>query len=201
MIVAAFKPGEPNAIAIVFFVLFVLLALGITWWAARRTRTTDQFYAAGRSVTGFQNGLALSGDYMSAASFLGIAGLVALTGFDGLIYSIGFLVGWLLMSIYWRGYTTWGAVTSIVVGTVSSLVLISISPTIMVDVLERDSAIIGLTNPALISMPLAFVSGILVSLLRPEPEAAARWAEAERRIHLGDTTPVRPARGLPARAR
>ena len=94
MIVAAFTPGEPNAIAIVFFVVFVLLALGITWWAARRTRTTDQFYAAGRSVTGFQNGLALAGDYMSAASFLGIAGLVALTGFDGLIYSIGFLVGW-----------------------------------------------------------------------------------------------------------
>ena len=94
MILAAFTPGEPNAIAIVFFVGFVLLALGITWWAARRTRTTDEFYAAGRSVTGFQNGLALSGDYMSAASFLGIAGLVALTGFDGLIYSIGFLVGW-----------------------------------------------------------------------------------------------------------
>ena len=94
MVVADFTPGEPNAIAIVFFVLFVVLALGITWWAARRTRTTDQFYAAGRNVTGFQNGLALSGDYMSAASFLGIAGLVALTGFDGLIYSIGFLVGW-----------------------------------------------------------------------------------------------------------
>jgi cation/acetate symporter len=104
------------------------------------------------------------------------------------------------MSIYWRGYTTWGAVTSIVVGATSALVLISISPTVMVDVLERDSALIGLTNPALISMPLAFVSGILVSLLRPEPEAAARWAEAERRIHLGETAPVRPA-GLPARAR
>ena len=63
-------------------------------WAARKTRTTDQFYAAGRSVTAFQNGLALAGDYMSAASFLGIAGLVALSGFDGLIYSIGWLVGW-----------------------------------------------------------------------------------------------------------
>ena len=63
MIVAAFKPGEPNTIAIIFFVLFVLIALGITWWAARRTRTTDQFYAAGHNVTGFQNWLALSGDY------------------------------------------------------------------------------------------------------------------------------------------
>ena len=94
MVIAAFKPGEPNAVAIVFFVLFVALALGITWWAARRTRTTEHFYAAGHSVTGAQNGLALAGDYMSAASFLGIAGLVALKGFDGLIYSIGFLVGW-----------------------------------------------------------------------------------------------------------
>ncbi|MCX8033764.1 MAG: sodium/solute symporter, partial [Thermodesulfovibrio sp.] len=65
-----------------------------TYWAAKRTRTTAEFYAAGRSITGFQNGLALAGDYMSAASFLGIAGLVALKGYDGLIYSVGFLVGW-----------------------------------------------------------------------------------------------------------
>jgi cation/acetate symporter len=86
--------GEPNVTAIAFFVLFIAMSLGITVWAARKTRTTDQFYAAGRSVTAFQNGLALAGDYMSAASFLGIAGLVALSGFDGLIYSIGWLVGW-----------------------------------------------------------------------------------------------------------
>jgi cation/acetate symporter len=86
--------GEPNAIAISFFLLFIVLSLGITVWAARKTRTTDQFYAAGRSVTALQNGLALAGDYMSAASFLGIAGLVAISGFDGLIYSIGWLVGW-----------------------------------------------------------------------------------------------------------
>ena len=86
--------GEPNITAITFFGLFIVLSLGITVWASRRTRTTDQFYAAGRSVTAFQNGLALAGDYMSAASFLGIAGLVAVSGFDGLIYSIGFLVGW-----------------------------------------------------------------------------------------------------------
>ncbi len=88
------KIGDPDATAIVFFVLVIVIALGITLWAARRTRSTEQFYAAGHTVTGFQNGLALAGDYMSAASFLGIAGLVALYGFDGLIYSIGFLVGW-----------------------------------------------------------------------------------------------------------
>src|SRR6187431_2130817 len=83
-----------NYTAILFFFLFVGFTLVITYWAARRTKTTEHFYAAGRSITGFQNGLALAGDYMSAASFLGIAGLVALNGFDGLIYSIGFLVGW-----------------------------------------------------------------------------------------------------------
>ena len=86
--------GEPNLIAIAGFFIFIVLSLGITWFAARRTRSAEQFYTAGRQITGFQNGMALAGDYMSAASFLGIAGLVALSGFDGLIYSIGFLVGW-----------------------------------------------------------------------------------------------------------
>src|SRR3954467_8406041 len=77
-----------------FFAIFIGISLAITWFAARKTRSTQDFYAAGGSVTGLQNGLALAGDYMSAASFLGIAGLVSLSGFDGLIYSIGFLVGW-----------------------------------------------------------------------------------------------------------
>lgn len=83
-----------NPTAILMFALFVSATLGITWWAARRTRTTRDFYAAGGSITGLQNGLAISGDFMSAASFLGISGLVFASGFDGLIYSIGFLVGW-----------------------------------------------------------------------------------------------------------
>jgi cation/acetate symporter len=86
--------GHANPTAIAFFVVFVAITLVITYWAAKRTRTTKEFYAAGRSVTGFQNGLALAGDYMSAASFLGIAGLVSLKGYDGLIYSVGWLVGW-----------------------------------------------------------------------------------------------------------
>ena len=86
--------GQLNPIAVMFFLLFVISTLGITYWAAKRTRTTKEFYAAGRSITGFQNGLALAGDYMSAASFLGIAGLVSTKGYDGLIYSVGWLVGW-----------------------------------------------------------------------------------------------------------
>src|SRR4249920_3145364 len=94
MIQAAPSLGSPDRVAIAFFAGFITLTLCITWWAARRTSTTEQFYAAGRSVSAGQNGIALAGDYMSAASFLGIAGLVATTGFDGLIYSTGWLVGW-----------------------------------------------------------------------------------------------------------
>ncbi len=86
--------GEPNTTAIVFFFIFVALTLAITYWAARKTKSTEEFFAAGRSISGRQNGFALAGDYMSAASFLGIAGLVSLSGFDGLIYSTGWLVGW-----------------------------------------------------------------------------------------------------------
>jgi cation/acetate symporter len=83
-----------NTTAIVLFLVFVALSLGITWWAARRTRSTADFYAASGGITGWQNGFAIAGDFMSAASFLGIAALVYSNGFDGLIYSIGFLVGW-----------------------------------------------------------------------------------------------------------
>ncbi len=80
--------------AIIIFLAFVLVTLGITYWAARRTHTTKDFYAAGGGITGLQNGLAIAGDYMSAASFLGIVALVYGSGYYGLIYSIGFLVGW-----------------------------------------------------------------------------------------------------------
>ena len=83
-----------NISAIVMFLLFVGGTLGITYWAAKRTKSAKDFYTAGGGITGFQNGMAIAGDYMSAASFLGISGLVYLKGYDGLIYSIGFLVGW-----------------------------------------------------------------------------------------------------------
>jgi len=83
-----------NMSAIVMFVIFVGATLGITYWAAKRTKSAKDFYTAGGGITGFQNGMAIAGDYMSAASFLGISGLVYLKGYDGLIYSIGFLVGW-----------------------------------------------------------------------------------------------------------
>jgi cation/acetate symporter len=74
----------------------VAVTIGITFWASRQTQTAADYYAGGRSFSGFQNGMAISGDYMSAASFLGISGAIALSGYDGFLYSIGFLVAWLV---------------------------------------------------------------------------------------------------------
>ncbi len=83
-----------NWTAIAMFGAFVIATLGITKWAAAKTKSAADFYTAGGGITGFQNGLAIAGDYMSAASFLGISAAVMASGYDGLIYSIGFLVGW-----------------------------------------------------------------------------------------------------------
>ena len=83
-----------NWTAITMFAVFVAFTLWITKWAAAKTKSAADFYTAGGGITGFQNGLAIAGDYMSAASFLGISAAVMASGFDGLIYSIGFLVGW-----------------------------------------------------------------------------------------------------------
>ena len=80
----------------ILFLAVVALTVGITLWASRQTSGAADFYAGGRSFSGFQNGLAVAGDYMSAASFLGISGLIALFGYDGFLYSIGFLVAWLV---------------------------------------------------------------------------------------------------------
>ncbi|MBF8189328.1 cation acetate symporter [Nonomuraea sp. K274] len=80
----------------ILFLTFVAATLAITIWASRQTKTAADYYAGGRSFSGVQNGLAIGGDYMSAASFLGIAGIIALSGYDGFLYSIGFLVAWLV---------------------------------------------------------------------------------------------------------
>ncbi|GGZ44225.1 cation acetate symporter [Streptomyces inusitatus] len=87
---------EHRPLIIALFGAFVVATLFITVWAGRQTKSAADFYAGGRQFTGFQNGLAISGDYMSAASFLGIAGAIALFGYDGFLYSIGFLVAWLV---------------------------------------------------------------------------------------------------------
>ncbi|MDO4905070.1 MAG: cation acetate symporter [Lautropia sp.] len=87
-----------NWTAIIMFIVFVAATLWITKWAAGRTKSAADFYTAGGGISGFQNGLAIAGDFMSAASFLGIAAAVMATGYDGLIYAIGFLVGWPLLT-------------------------------------------------------------------------------------------------------
>ena len=83
-----------NMNAVIMFFIFIVGTMGITKWAASKTKSAEDFYTAGGGISGFQNGLAIAGDYMSAASFLGISGMIFLHGFDGMIYAIGFLVGW-----------------------------------------------------------------------------------------------------------
>jgi len=85
---------EINVTAIMMFLVFILGTLGITYWAAKKTKSASDFYTAGGGITGFQNGLAIAGDYMSAAAFLGVSGLIYLKGYDGVIYAVSFLVGW-----------------------------------------------------------------------------------------------------------
>src|SRR6185312_10733055 len=97
LLLAAEAPNHTaRNLTITLFLVFVAITLAITIWASRQTKTATDFYAGGRSFSGFQNGMAISGDYMSAASFLGIAGIIALFGYDGFLYSIGFLVAWLV---------------------------------------------------------------------------------------------------------
>ena len=91
---AAEGADKLNIPAVIMFFIFIVATMGITKWAASKTKSASDFYTAGGGISGFQNGLAIAGDYMSAASFLGISGMIFLHGFDGMIYAIGFLVGW-----------------------------------------------------------------------------------------------------------
>jgi len=77
------------------FLLFIVITLAITYWASKRSSGANAYFAAGRQIKGWQNGVAVVGDYMSAASFLGIAGIIAFFGYDGFMYSVGFLVAYL----------------------------------------------------------------------------------------------------------
>ena len=92
----AVTEGSNQALTTGLFLAVVLLTVGITFWASRQNKTAADYYAGGRAFSGPQNGLAIAGDYMSAASFLGISGAIALSGYDGFLYSVGFLVAWLV---------------------------------------------------------------------------------------------------------
>ena len=96
LLAAEASTSTSRTLPLSLFLVFVAITQGITIWASRQTKTATDFYAGGRTFSGFQNGMAIGGDYMSAASFLGIAGIIALNGYDGFLYSIGFLVAWLV---------------------------------------------------------------------------------------------------------
>jgi cation/acetate symporter len=90
--------GDHQTLALLLFSAFVAVTLGITTWVSRhRHGSAEEFYAGGRLFSPMENGFAIAGDYMSAASFLGISGLIALFGYDGMLYSVGFLVAWLVV--------------------------------------------------------------------------------------------------------
>jgi cation/acetate symporter len=95
-ILRAATDDDNQALTASLFLVVVLITIAITFWASRHTKTASDYYAGGREFTGAQNGFAVAGDYMSAASFLGISGAIALSGYDGFLYSIGFLVAWLV---------------------------------------------------------------------------------------------------------
>jgi cation/acetate symporter len=91
----------------------------------------------------------------------------------------------LVLSIFWKRLTTAGAVTSMVIGTLATVALIWLSPTIQVDILKHESAMFPMRNPGLVTIPLSFVAAIAVSLLKPVPAEAARFSELERQLHVG----------------
>src|SRR6187431_3627026 len=95
LLAAEASSSTSRTLTITLFLVFVAITLAITIWASRHTKTAADFYAGGRSFSGIQNGVAIGGDYMSAASFLGIAGIIALFGYDGFMYSVGWLVAYL----------------------------------------------------------------------------------------------------------
>ncbi len=101
-----------NTTAIVMFLAFVVATLGITFWAASKTKSMKDFYNAGGGISGFQNGLALAGDYMSAAALLGVTSMIFFNGYDGMLYAVSFFVAWpLLMFLFAERIRNLGQVT------------------------------------------------------------------------------------------
>ncbi|AOJ42435.1 cation acetate symporter [Burkholderia lata] len=106
------KAHEINISAVVMFLLFAVATLCITWWASSKTRSMDDFYTAGGGITGFQNGLALAGDYMSAAALLGVTSMIFFNGYDGMIYVVSFFIAWpLLLFLFAERIRNLGRVT------------------------------------------------------------------------------------------
>jgi|WetSurSiteA1Bulk_404760.scaffolds.fasta_scaffold56959_2 Na+(H+)/acetate symporter ActP len=202
---------QVSPIAIGIFIVFVLAVLGLSFYFARKAKSASGYYAAGGQIHWGVNGIAFAGDYLSAASFLGIAGMIAFYGYDGFLYSIGYLAGWvvalflvaeplrrlgkytfadaldakfnssaikltaaILMLLFWKKTTSNGISWAIVVGTLTSLGIILLSPTLFeIYGLNPQDAPIPLQNPGIISIPLGFITLIIVSLMTQRKKAAA----------------------------
>jgi Na+(H+)/acetate symporter ActP len=198
---------------LIMFLVFIAITLAITYWAAKRSSGASAYFAAGRRIKGWQNGIAVAGDYMSAASFLGIAGIIAFQGYDGFLYSVGWLVAYLtvllvfavassanlpviLLSIFWKRFTTQGAVWGIATGLAGSLALIVISPSIMgIDGpavakaarhLIQAKPLFPLENPGILSIPLGFLGAFVGTLMSRRDDAAEhKFTELEVRANTG----------------
>jgi len=187
--------GTLTSSAIAFFLIIVSITLVITYWAAKRTRSTKEFYAAVAQPYGQAalepGGLVSNG--LDAVS-LGIALLLGIV-FKG--QNVAYVVGLafalacsanfpaLLLSIVWRTFTTAGAVASILTGSILTVLLIILSPTIQVDVLKHPDAYFPLRNPAIVSMTAAFVVAIVVSLITREERAETMVDDEKLRMYLG----------------
>lgn len=160
------------------FLVFVAVTLSIVIRASRNNRTAADYYAAGRSFSGPQNGFAIAGDYLSAATFLGLCGAIAVNGYDGFLYSL-----------FWKRFTTRGAVWSMYGGLAAAVILIVLSPVFSGKptsfVPGVDFAIWPLENPGILSMPLGFFLCWLGSVLDRGTEDRRLAAEMEVRSLTG----------------
>ena len=182
-------------VGILLFVAIIGLTLYVTYLASKKTSGTDDFYAAGRSLTGFQNGLAISGDYLSAASFLGIAGLVALYGYDGFMYSIGWLMGYLIiMYVIAEPFRNSGnfTVADVIsfrlkerpVRTAGSLVTISITMFYMIAQLVGAGALIHLLVGIPYEISLIFVGILMMIYVSMGGMLATSWVQMIKAVLL-----------------
>ncbi|HVG45958.1 MAG TPA: hypothetical protein VM890_14550, partial [Longimicrobium sp.] len=182
--------------ALVMFVAFIFVTLGITFWASRRTHTTAEFYSAGRSITGFQNGWAVAGDYMSAASFLGIAGLIAFYGYDGFMYSVGWLVAYLTVLLVVAeplrntGRYTMADVLAFrfrqpAVRTVAAISTLTVSLVYMIAQMVGAGSIVSLLIPAVsFRMAIILVGGLMLVYVIFGGMLATTWVQIVKAVLL-----------------
>jgi cation/acetate symporter len=188
-----------RALTIGLFLAVVAVTLYITFWASRQSKTATDYYAGGRSFGGFQNGMAVSGDYMSAASFLGISGAIALYGYDGFLYSIGFLVAWLvallLIAELLRNsgrYTMADQLayrmrrTPVRAAAATSTIVVSIFYLLaqMVGAGALVGLLLGVTNPALKNLVIVLVGVLMIILVTFGGMKGTTWVQIVKAVLL-----------------